>query len=219
MKIENLSDKAYNIIKGKLIYAEKGSYLSIKAYADEMNMSYTPVREALLRLHKEGLLQLVPNVGFFTTEMDTGEILKVFQVRECIEPYVLKKVFHLITDKHIIMLEECIEEQKHQLEANDIAKYIKADEQFHKIIMDIYNNTYISKLYKNVREHYLICSNKIAETQSKDAIDEHIQLTQYIKDKDFDNAVSTLSLHFENAKQRVKGGYKRVINIDSRKLL
>lgn len=143
MKIENLSDKAYNIIKGKLIYAEKGSCLSIKAYVDELNMSCTPVREALLRLHKEGLLQLVPNVGFFTTEMDTGEILKVFQVRECIE------------------------EQKHQLEANDIAKYIKADEQFHKIIMDIYNNTYISKLYKNVREHYLICSNKIARPRAK----------------------------------------------------
>lgn len=212
MKTESLSDKAYNLIKDKLIYAEKGSFLSIREYASELGMSYTPVREAFLRLHKEGFLELVPNVGFFTTEMDTNEILQIYQVRECIEPFVFEKVFHLITNKHIIRLEECIDEQKDALEVNDIRRFVQSDEMFHSTIIDIYNNQYISKLYKSVRDQFLICSNEVAETHSKYTIDEHSRLVHYIKNTDFDNALLALKSHIENGKQRVKDGYKRIMD-------
>ncbi|RKL64412.1 GntR family transcriptional regulator [Thermoanaerobacteraceae bacterium SP2] len=207
---ETLSDKAYNIIKEKLIYAEKGSYLSIREYADKLEMSYTPVREAFLRLHKEGLLELVPKVGFFTTRMDLNEILQIFQVRECVEIFVFKKVFNMITDEHIKMLEKCVEEQRHGLKTNNIREYIDADEKFHGVFIDIYNNQYLTKLYKNIREQYLICSNKIAESHSEVAIEEHMQIIQHIKCKDLEKAVSTLNSHIENAWHRMKDGYIRV---------
>lgn len=212
MKTESLSDKAYNLIKDRLMYAEKGSFLSIREYANELGMSYTPVREAFLRLNKEGFLELVPKVGFFTTEMDANAILQIFQVRECIEPFVFEKVFNLISDKHIQILEECINEQKCGLKSDDIHRYIEADERFHNTIIDIYNNQYLSKLYKSVREQYLICSNEVAETGGGNAVDEHIRLVEYIKKKDYDNSLLTLRAHIENAKQRVKDGYKRVMD-------
>jgi len=207
---ETLSDKAYNIIKEDLIYADKGSYLSIREYADKLKMSYTPVREAFLRLHKEGLLELVPKVGFFTARLNLNEILQIFQVRECVEIFVFKKVFNLLTEEHINLLEKCVDKQRHGLETNNIREYIDADEKFHSIFIDIYNNQYLINLYKNIREQYLICSNKIAESHSEVAIDEHMQIIQYIKCKDLEKAVTALGSHIENAWQRMKDGYIRV---------
>jgi len=206
---ETLSDKAYNIIKEGLIYADKGGYLSIREYAEKLEMSYTPVREAFLRLHKEGLLELVPKVGFFTARLNINEILQIFQVRECIEIFVFKKVFNLLTEEHIKLLEKCVDEQRHGLETNSIREYIDADEKFHSVFIDIYNNQYLINLYKNIREQYFICSNKIAESHSGEAIEEHMQIIEYIKCKDLDKAVSALNVHIENAWQRMKDGYIR----------
>ena len=207
---ETLSEKAYNIIKERLLYTKKGSYLSIRKVAEELNMSYTPVREAFLRLHKEGFLELVPKVGFFTNCIDINEILQIYEVRECIELFVFKKIFNSIGPKHIELLKKYLEEQKNCLDKKDIHGYVKADQKFHEVFLEIYNNQYLSNLYRNIREQYFICSNNIAERHSGVAVEEHERLIKCIENKDFEKAINLLSMHIENAKQRVKDGFRRV---------
>ena len=53
----------------------------------------------LLKLHSEGMLSLVPNVGFFTVRMDLRDITDIYQSRECVEQYVLPLVVSHITEK------------------------------------------------------------------------------------------------------------------------
>ena len=77
-----LSELAYFTLKEKLLTMDSGAYLSIRQVANEMGMSYTPVREAFLLLQKEGSLRQITNVGFFVATMDINEILQFFQVRE-----------------------------------------------------------------------------------------------------------------------------------------
>jgi len=212
MRTETLSDKAYHIIKQKLITSDNGVFLSARQYANELKMSYTPVREAFLRLNKEGLLELVPNVGFFMTRLDTKDIMEIFQVRECLELFVLRKIFNNITDEHIKALEKCVEEQRNKLASNSIYEYMDADERFHMLFIEIYNNQHIMKFYQNVREKYLVCSKDIAMQHSYNAIEEHLQLIKSIEDKDLEGAVTILALHIENTKQRVKDGYIRIMD-------
>ena len=89
----SLSDKAYNLIKEKLISCDEGEYLSIREMSEQIGMSYTPVREAFQRLAKEGLLEQVPKLGFFVRRIDIRRISEIFQVRECLELFVLERVF------------------------------------------------------------------------------------------------------------------------------
>ena len=157
-----LSEQAYYALKEKLLTLESGAYLSARQFANEVDMSYTPVREAFLRLQSEGTLKQVPNVGFFVASMDINEVLQLFQVRECIEPFVLQQVINRVTPSHIVLLRKLVEEQKQALSAKDITRYMKLDISIHEVLLDIYGNPHIKSMYHTIREKYMFCSNRIA---------------------------------------------------------
>ncbi|MGB9847174.1 MAG: GntR family transcriptional regulator [Desulfotomaculales bacterium] len=207
-----LGEEAYRIIKEKLATYENGKYLSARALSNEIGMSYTPVREALLRLQREGLLRRIPNVGFFVVNLDTRDIEEIFQVRKCLEKFVFEAVFHLISEHEIQEMEKLLEKQKKALKKGDIKEYIKADEKFHFIFFQMYNNKHFIAYIKNVREHYLLCSSKVATKGGTEGIDEHIQLLNEIKAGNKEQAEKCLMLHLENACQRMKEGYVHVRN-------
>jgi len=206
----SLSDQAYNLLKEKLLGQENGNYLSSRQFAKEIGMSYTPVREAFLRLQKEGTLKQIPKVGFFVASMDLNEILKHFQVRECIEPFVLKKIINRVTPSHIALMRKLVEEQGQALDDKNITKYMYLDIKLHEILLDIYGNPHISSLYHTLREKYLICSNKIALSFYPDAIDEHKNLINAIESSNKELSIELLNEHIENAKKRILDGYTKV---------
>ena len=99
-----LSEQAYEKIREMVLKAEPGTFLSVRKCAADLGFSYTPTREALRRLNAEGMLELVPKVGFFTARMDLRDITDIYQSRECIEQYInhnnidLNKTIILILD-------------------------------------------------------------------------------------------------------------------------
>lgn len=202
-----LSDRAYNLIKEKIISYDEGQYLSIREMASEIGMSYTPVREAFQRIEKEGLLKRIPNVGFFVPQIDIRHIEEIFQVRECLEVFVLDKVFDLITAEDLETLSDYVDNQVEHLRKGEIHQYVMVDKQFHMLPFRLYGNSHFIDLIENVREQHLICSVKIARNESTEAIKEHRELIEHMGNKDKERALSTLRTHIDNAKQRMKDGY------------
>ena len=205
-----LSEQAYNALKEKLLTLESGAYLSARQFANEIDMSYTPVREAFLRLQGEGTLKQVPNVGFFVASMDINEILQLYQVRECIEPFVLKQVITRVTPSHIVLMRKYVEEQKQALTTKDLTKYMKLDISLHEVLLDIYGNPYFISMYHTAREKYMFCSNRIALSFSSDAMEEHVSLIDAIESGNTELALEMLDRHFENAKKRIMEGFIKV---------
>lgn len=213
MKVEarvshlSLSDKAYNLIKEKLISCDEGEYLSIREMSEQIGMSYTPVREAFQRLAKEGLLEQVPKLGFFVRRIDIRRISEIFQVRECLELFVLERVFDKLTPNDLETLSSYVDGQTEQLAKGDIRQYITLDEQFHLLPFQLYGNSYLTRLIQNVRQEYLICSIKIATCKSHEAIEEHRQMIAHMRSKDKAATLETLRSHIRNAEERMKAGY------------
>ena len=206
----SLSELAYNTLKDKLLTLESGAYLSARQFANEIEMSYTPVREAFLRLQSEGTLKQVPNVGFFVASMDINEILQLYQVRECIEPFVLQQVITRVTPSHIILMRKYVEEQKQALNTKDITKYMKLDINLHEVLLNIYGNPYFISMYHSAREKYMYCSNRIALSFSSDAMEEHVNLIDAIESGNTELSLQMLNEHFENAKKRIMEGFIKV---------
>ena len=210
MKKSNLSEQAYEIIKSKLVYLEKGSFLSARECAQEYGMSYTPMREAFQRLQREGFLKLVPNVGFFVVSIEVADVISIFQVRECMEPFAVEKIINTLTEQDLQMLEEENRKQREYLKAGDMWKYVYCDEAIHEKFFEVYGNKYLLKTYKNIREQYRICSNRIASTLSVEASDEHQEIIEAIRARDKQSAVAACKNHIELAKQRLIDGFIRV---------
>ncbi|HOT60378.1 MAG TPA: GntR family transcriptional regulator [Spirochaetales bacterium] len=211
IKDTTLSDKAYQALKEKIINLKSGTYLSARQFASEIGMSYTPVREAFLRLQREGAIKQVPNVGFFVETVDLADLYQTYEVRECIEPFVLKKAFNRFTPEHIATMRKLVEKQAKALSSGKIMEYIRLDIELHEIMFRIYNNKQLLELHRRIREQHMFCSNKIANTFNEEALNEHRLLIDTIEAGNLENALNILNAHIENAKQRMKEGYISVI--------
>ena len=207
MAKDTLSEKAYQALKEKITNLQSGSYLSARQFASEIKMSYTPVREAFLRLQREGTIRQVPNVGFFVENIDLVDIYQSYEVRECIEPFVLKKAFNRFTPEHISHMRALLEKQIKTLSSGKIMQYMRYDIELHEIMFNIYNNKPLLELYRNIREQHMFCSNKIAIAFNEDALDEHKMFIDSIEAGDLQRSLSILNSHIDNAKQRMKEGY------------
>lgn len=211
MAKDTLSEKAYQALKEKITNLKSGSYLSARQFASEIKMSYTPVREAFLRLQREGTIRQVPNVGFFVENIDLVDLYQSYEVRECIEPFVLKKAFNRFTPEHIAQMKTLLEMQINLLSSGKIMQYMRYDIELHEIMFKIYNNKHLLELYRNIREQHMFCSNKIAVAYNEDALNEHKLLIEAIEAGDLQNSLDILNAHIDNAKQRMKEGYISVI--------
>ena len=207
---ELLSDEAYKLIKDKIKLCNN-QHLSIRKTAKELNMGYSPVREACQRLHQEGLLQEVPRVGYFIPQIEMRNIIEIFDVRKFVEKHVFEEVFDSLTDEHLIALSGYITKEINYLKQKDIKSFHKYDKKFHMLFFEIYNNSVLVNLMKNVMDKFFICSyktiNSINKTGNVDAIEEHESIIKYIKLKNKQRAIVELMKHIHNSEERIKKGY------------
>ena len=207
---ESLSDKAYESLKNMAMEADAGEFFSVRKCAAALGLSYTPVREALLRLNSEGLLELIPNVGFFAVRMDMRKIVNIYQSRECVERYVLPLVIEKITQDDLVILRTYIKQQREAMEQSDIVQYTKLDEKFHCYIIDLFQNRLLSDFYRNIRGQYQIGSRKIVKNHSMIPVDEHDTFLDMVEAKEFDKALKVFSDHATAALERMREGFVQI---------
>lgn len=207
-----LSDVAYDALKSRIRDLPSGEHISARQFAREVGLSYTPVREAFLRMEKEGILRLVPNVGFFVETIDITELMQIFQVRECLEVFVLDKVFNHITEEHIRQMKAINAKQHEALSNGNIQEYQRLDSKFHEIIFQIYGNRHLLEFYKNIREKYTIVSSRVAKLLSDEAFIEHSGYFESLESGNKRKAIEELKKHIHKAQLRMAEGYVNVIN-------
>lgn len=207
---EFLSEKAYRLIKNK-VSLSNDQHLSIRKISKEFNMGYSPIREACQRLHQEGLLEGLAGVGYFIPQIEMKSIIEIFEVRKILEKHIFKEIFDSLNDEHLAALSEYTEKEINSLQQKDIKSFHKYDKKFHMLFFEIYNNSVLLNLMKNVMEKYFICSyktfNSINKKGNVDAIEEHKSIIKYIEQKNKRKATVELIKHIRNSEERIKKGY------------
>ncbi len=212
MKDKSLSDVAYIALKKRIITLGGGSYISARQFATEIGVSYTPVREAFLRMEREGTLKLIPNVGFFINTFDMNEVIQIYQARECTELFVLEKAFDFITKDHIQQMRNVNAQLETALAKGNILEYQQLDIKFHEAFFIIYGNKHLLQFYRNIREQYMLCSVRVAKRLSNAVVIEHEGILASIESGDKENAVNALRKNITQAKERMIEGYINVSN-------
>ncbi|MCI8438632.1 MAG: GntR family transcriptional regulator [Oscillospiraceae bacterium] len=202
-----LSSMAYQAIKERIAAMPSGSYLSARQCALELGISYTPVREAFLRLQKEGVLRQVPNVGFFIQNVDLTDIFQLFQVRECVELFALDKVFAKLAEKHMDQMRRLCGEQEEARRAGDSYRYTELDAAFHRISLEQLGNRPLLGLYDNTRARYQIISGQLLPLIDEDVQREHREFVQAVERRDLALARQSLQLHIQGMKRRIIDSY------------
>jgi DNA-binding GntR family transcriptional regulator len=120
------------IISGELA---PGAPLSENDLAAELSVSRTPVRESLILLAEEDLVQVFPQLGSFVSRVDMAHVADAQFVREAIEVASLRDAVTRLDPARLDELHDVLARQR-AAEA-DVEEFFRLDEQFHQMLLDI----------------------------------------------------------------------------------
>ncbi len=134
----SLTDRVYERLRRGLTVGvwEPGERLSARAIARDMSVSLTPVREAMLRLAKEGALELNESRTFLAPKLSTAEYGEVLRIRLALEPMAAGLAAERVAGDALDAIEASNERMAELLGADAFAAAFEADSEFHLAIYD-----------------------------------------------------------------------------------
>ena len=140
----SLKDRAYRIIRQNIIRCAfpPGCLLNEKELVEKIGVSRTPIREALSLLAQEQMVTIVPQRGSFVTEITPKSINDVYQVREMLEPQVIKMITPVVAEGDLLQYRGRFA----AMSPGDYELAMTADKEFHNFIVQAANNTYLMNL-------------------------------------------------------------------------
>jgi len=211
-KYMNLKEKSYEIIKYNIINIiyKPGEYLEEKKLSSSLEVSRTPMREALSRLEDEGWINIYPRKGIYVAKIDETLINNVFEARKTLEISSLKLTAGRLPQMKLELLKEKLCELsmdvgKKMEDIDNKKKMEDIDEEFHNMIISFYDNFFLKKATINIMEHAKRIKMFSLDKKVKEAIlkstKEHIVLIDLLLDGKIEEVEQLLYKHLERAQR------------------
>jgi DNA-binding GntR family transcriptional regulator len=195
----NIGDFTYKTLKDNIISwnLKPGTMMSEKEVSIALNVSRTPVREAFIKMSKEGLVDILPQRGTVVSKIDLNRVEEERFIRESLELSVFKLAASNLPKETCLELEKNIEEQAECLNEEQHERFFQLDEEFHKIIFSACAKELCWEVIQNVSGHYkrmrvMTLWNKKSPIE---ILDQHRALLDCIKNNDVQEAHEVLKRH------------------------
>ena len=135
--------RAYAIIKENILENRypPGHQALEQELADALGMSRTPVREALIRLSKEGLVELKPRRGMRVVALSPLDMKEIYEVLTGLETTAVELMGRREPEPQVLLpLEKATQQMESALERNDLQAWADADERFHRELLILGGN-------------------------------------------------------------------------------
>ncbi|MGO2659720.1 GntR family transcriptional regulator [Mycetocola reblochoni] len=214
-----LRDRVYDMILRKLLEGEipAGARLSIDSMAKVLNVSPTPVREALVELERTGLVTREALKGYrVAPPLNTEQLEELFQARTVLEVEAAR-----LAGAHVpAMLPELRERQRRHSEEGDriLARgsadepvplqltqdYFQSDFEFHRAVFEHSGNRYLVGMYESLGAltHRMRQAVVRGPDDVTEAAAEHLAVVLAYEAGDVDGAVEAMRAHIANVRQR-----------------
>ncbi|MFF4739762.1 GntR family transcriptional regulator [Streptomyces sp. NPDC001262] len=151
---ERLRDQVAHALRAALISGElrPGQIYSAPGLAEDFGISATPVREAMLDLVREGLVEPVRNKGFRVTEVNERDLDQYTEIRALIEIPMVGRVTRTATREQLEALRPVAEEIVRAAREHDLIGYLEADRQFHLSLLALSGNERLVETVSDLRK-------------------------------------------------------------------
>ncbi len=195
---ESNRDYALRVIRENIVNLElaPGSMLSEQDIANELNLSRTPVHEAMQELSSTKIIEILPQRGSHVSLIDMTLVDEAVFVRATIESAITQMACSLATEKDIQELEENITLQEFNYQKNNLDKIMELDNAFHEIMYRITNKMQCHYMVKLMSIH----NDRIRELHlhsfdPERIITEHKEILSAFKNKDSAAAKAAIDRH------------------------
>jgi DNA-binding GntR family transcriptional regulator len=206
----SLSDRAYFRIRELIVSLElrPGSLVNERELMERLGLGRTPVREALRTLAREKLVEVYPRRGMFVSSVEVRDLAGLSEVRRPLESYAARLAAERATAEDRQATVALLEELDRAAGEHDERTLIELDQRIHRHVYRCTQNpfleTTLNEYYVLTLRIWFIALERVARLE--DAIQEHRELLEAIRDGDPERAEAVMSRHvagFEQAIRRV----------------
>ena len=189
------TDIAYEYLKNKIVTWEipPMSDISEEQLQKELDISRTPIREAILRLEKDGFVYLYPRKGTIVAEVSRDLVEEIYQVRLLLEPFIAEEASHSVSRSWLKDLRERL--------ANP------PDLELHSTLLANCRNRFIQNEMRNVYNHNQRIRWKASNPRSgyDNSVQEHIEIIDALLSGDPDAIREATTRHITESKKITYG--------------
>ena len=149
------ASRIYSDLRNQLVSLQRrpGEAISEAEIALSFGVSRTPVREALLKLSDEGLLEIYPQSGIFVSRIPIAALPEAIIIRKALEETTARLAAERATASQVLALRSVLERQREASAAGNSEKFHQADELFHATVADVAGHPGIWKFIQQVKVH------------------------------------------------------------------
>jgi DNA-binding GntR family transcriptional regulator len=201
--VQNASVAATELIRQAILDGrlEPGSRLKEEELARVLGISRTPVREALLMLQAEGLIETSPNRGAVVRTHDADDLVDLYQLRALLEGYAARQAATRVSDDEIARLQESCD-RFDRIDDDDVRELVKENMWFHSAIHAAAESTRLSGMVRRVIEIPLVYRSYVwySPHQKRISAHYHRQITTALRARDADRAEGLMREHIFEAR-------------------
>lgn len=173
-----------------------GTRLVQTSVAAELEVSTTPVREALRDLATEGLVFFDPHRGAVVRTLDINEVREIYELRATLEPLMVRRVIDRISPATLEQAETLIAAMDRERRPS---AWVELNRDFHALLTEIDDGSRLADMLAKLRDSasvYISISLDAREQQMPEANDEHRQLIEAYRSRDVEKAIAITLTHF-----------------------
>ncbi len=211
LKIEqpiSIREKIYHHLKDEILKGKisPSATLVETQIAKRIGISRTPTREALHFLEKEGLLELIPRVGYRVRQIDWDEVIEICEIRKSLEILAARWAIKRISSEEIQAFRGNLNNSEMMIKSEDMSSFIDLDAEFHELLARASGSQRLLKLilaHRNDMLRYRIKSLHRTDTASI-AVSGHRRIFECLVEKDETGVKSAIKDHIEQAKEYIQ---------------
>lgn len=193
----------YGLLRSAIVSADllPGQALSENELAARHSVSRTPVREALIRLADEGLVEVVPQLGTFVSRISVRDVIEAQFIRETLERAALPQTIRNISAEHGEELHQILREQDAAGRKGDVPGWFATDEDLHRRLVEIGGHPKVWPIVSTAKAH-LDRVRMLALTEPgilSGAYEDHRVLVSRVLGKERRKADETMARHLRIA--------------------
>ncbi len=216
-----LNEIVYEGLRNAIIqgYIPVGERINESIYSQKMNISRTPVREALRRIQQEGLVEYVPRLGVVVKKITIDDAKEIYQIRMALDILAATNAMRKMTEDQFEEMYKLLEETQKANDAEEVQKVVDLSRDFNDMIYEFAEMPRLESIVHKLRE-YLVRFRDMSlrgEERRKKALEEHWLIYKNMKNKNFDAIALIIQEHLEYSEEFIYDAMRKLEKVESEK--
>jgi GntR family transcriptional regulator, rspAB operon transcriptional repressor len=228
MNKRDLPTEVYSNIRSRILnfLILPGMRISDRDIAQELGLSRTPVREALIRLAGNGLVQVIHNRGFSVRQFTIKEVRNIYSVREALELLAISLVIERMDVEISKSMKSVLHSYRPTGSVPNINEFNKADEDFHQFITKNCDNELLENQLNSLRDQLAVLrryahlfSEDWRSSYEEETYEQHRAIYEHMVQGNVEEAKKAASVHIKASMDSVIDALENQLSVEKKSII